>query len=121
MPFFSNIKEKLSEYVDIRMKLYQVKLEEKAIDLISSMSFFVLLLSSAGLALLFFLLFLARVVNYFVGYEFAGYGIVALICIFMCAFLLRKESQQYVIGKIKQLIIQNLKSRDDGSEDTGSI
>jgi hypothetical protein len=121
MQLFSSIKEKLSEYVDVRLKLYQVQVEDRAIQMISSLSLLALILCSSALALLFVLIFLAKLINYFVFYEFIGYGIVALICIFMSVLLVRKKSQQRILGKIQQRIRDNIKSKSDDSKDNGSI
>lgn len=119
MQLFSGIKDKVTEYIDVKLRLYQINIEEKAIDVISVLSFFVIIAGAGFVALLFVLLFIAKLIGFFIGFEFWGYGIVALICIFMLSILIRKSNKDFLITRIKNLIAQNIK--DKNSKDHESI
>lgn len=121
MPFFSSLKEKLTEYVETRLKLYQVSLEEKIVEMVSNAVLFIIILGIVGLALIFTLIFLATLINHFVGYGFVGYGIIALICNFMFVFFTRKGRREYFVNRIKELVGENIKSKKDGGKDDGSV
>jgi len=121
MSFFGTIKDKLGEYVDVRLKLYQVSLEEKAVELMSSVALLLALIGLAVLTIIFSLVFIAKLINHFVPYDFIGYGIIALICNFMFILFTRKHRREYFVDKIKVLIGENIKNRKDGGKDDGSL
>lgn len=121
MAFFSSIKDKLSEYVETRLKLYQLSLEERVVDMVSNAVLFIVLLVIAGLAAIFTLIFLAKLINYFVGYDFIGYGIIALICNFTCVFFMQKRRREHIVDKIKESVGEHIKSKKDGGKDGGSL
>ena len=121
MQLFSDLKEKLIQYIDTRIKLYQISLEERAVELMSNLALLVVIIGVFIFSLTFFLLFIAKLINHFVGYEFVGYGIIVLICIFMSLLLVNKKGQQYIIGKIRKQITENLNKRNNGNKNNEGV
>ena len=111
---FNGIKERLKEYVDTKLQFYQLTLEEKMFDFVTLLLYIFLLGGLLFVTLSFILLFLAKIINVLTNNQFAGYGIVASLCLILLWLLGRKESRIKITGEIKKLIISNIKSNSDG-------
>lgn len=106
---FEGIKEKFKDYVDTKLQLYQLTIEEK---MVSFVTLFLYVFIMGGLLFLtfgFILIFIAKIINYVSDNQFLGYGIVASLCLFLLWFLAQTKSRGQITNKIKKQILLNIK------------
>jgi amino acid permease len=121
MQIFSGLKDKLSEYIDTKLQLYQLNLEQKAVKLVATLIISGIQVVIFAICLLFFLLLLAKTINFFSESQFIGYGFVVLICIFMSMLLMSDKVQHRLNTRLKEIISKNFTKTEDGNEDSQTL
>jgi len=121
MQIFAGIKEKLAEYVDTKLQIYQIGIEERISDFLSNLVYLILIVVVLLFGLFFLLFFIAKVINDLTQSHYIGYGIMSLIFILFFALLNREKSQLAITEQIKKRIVLKSKKQKDGNQDTPSI
>ena len=121
MQIFAGIKEKLAEYVDTKLRIYQIDIEERISDFLSNLVYLIFIAVVLLFGLFFLLFFLAKVINDLSQSQYIGYGVMSLFFISLLLLLNREESQLKITEQIKKRIILKSKQQKDGNQDSRSI
>jgi hypothetical protein len=121
MQIFAGIKEKLAEYVDTKLQIFQIDIEERISDFLSNLVYLILIAVVLLFGLFFLLLFIARIINEITESHYIGYGIMSLIFILLFLLLNKEESQIKITEQIKKRIVLKSKKEKNGNQNTRSI
>ncbi len=106
---FEGIKERFKDYVDTKLQLYQLTIEEKMVGFVTLFLYVFIMGGLLFLTFGFILIFMAKIINYVSDNQFLGYGIVASLCLFLLWFLAQTTSRDRITDKIKKQILLNIK------------
>lgn len=120
MQLFSGIKDKFVEYLDTRLKLFQISVEEKVSGLAANMLYGVLLIGVAFTGFILLLILIAKLFNHLTGSPFIGYVFVIALCVCLLWVLVKPSSQQYITSFLEKKIISTIKNQH-GNENTPNI
>lgn len=121
MQIFAGIKEKLAEYVDTKLRIYQIDIEERISDFLSNLVYMILIAVVLLFGLFFLLFFIARIINELTESHYIGYGAMSLIFILLFLLLNKEKSQTRITEQIKKRIILKSKQQKDGNQESRSI
>lgn len=121
MQIFAGIKEKLAEYVDTKLRIYQIDIEERISDFLSNLVYLILIAVVLLFGLFFLLLFVARIINELTQNHYIGYGIMSAIFILLFLILNKEKSQTTITELIKKRIVLKSKTNNDGNQESRSI
>ena len=105
---FGVIKDKLKEYIDTKLQLYQLTIEEKMVNFASILLFIFLIGGLLFVCLVFVLLLLSQIINSITNNPYAGYGIVVSLCLFLLYLLSRKKSITSITERLKKILLSNI-------------
>jgi uncharacterized membrane protein YqjE len=121
MQIFAGIKAKLLEYVDTKLQLFQIDIEERISDFLSNLVYLILVAVVLLFGLFFLLFFIAKIINDLTQSHYLGYGIMSILFILLFFILNKEESQLVISEKIKKRIILKSKQQKDGNQESRSI
>jgi uncharacterized membrane protein YqjE len=121
MNLLADIKEKIREYVDTKLRLYQMSVEERVAELIANAIYLFLWVGIALLSLGFLLLCIVKTINYFAQNEYVGYGILAALCLLLLGMLSLGGCRRYIVQKTQSSILSTAKSTKHGVKDESSV
>ena len=106
---FEGIKDRFKDYIDTKLQIYQLTIEEKMVDFVTILFYVIILFGLFLVTFCFILLFLAKIINYAANNQFLGYGIVASLCLFLLWLLAQSKTREQITIKIKKQILLNIK------------
>jgi hypothetical protein len=121
MQFFSGIKDKISDYIDTKLKLYQLGIEERVYEIFSNMLYLFLLMGITLTGFGVLIALLIQIINSKTGNPFLGYLTMSGVCFVLILLLTREKARQLVTDSIKNKIISTIKTEQNGDEESDSI
>jgi len=121
MQFFSGIKDKISDYINTQLKLYQLGIEDRVYEIFSNMLYFFLLMGIAFIGFGIVIVLLIQVINSKTGNPFIGYISMASVCLVLVLLLTRDKARLSITDSIKNKIISSIKTKQDGDQESDRI
>ena len=106
---FDGIKDRFKEYLDTKIQLFQLTIEEKMVNF-GALLFYIFLV--AGVAFITFtmiLIFVAKIICSLTNNQYLGYGIVATLCLILLWLLSLPKNRNQITNRIKDQILLNIK------------
>ncbi len=110
---FDKVIDRLSKFIELKLKIYELKVKEQLVGIISSFAIVALILSFGLIMVLFFSLALGFFFSNIFDSTPMGFGLVGLIYLFICILLIVLKDRMFTNHLFQTFFSETLTKQDD--------